>query len=246
MNVTPARFREQIEGLLQLGYKFWPLPDVIDHVERDWPIPEGVVILTFDDGFRNFYLNVWPLLRQWDVPATLFVATAYLDSPDPFPFDTWGVAHRERAAPEAWQPLTWKQCLEMERSGLVDIGSHTHTHRNFRGKPVELRHDLATSLALLEAQLGPGLRTFSFPYGSSRGRFADAAVVESARSCGVTCSLTTEIALVDPMTSPFTWGRLEVVDTDTSAIIKAKLDGWYAWMGAARQAYRHVLPVLGR
>jgi peptidoglycan/xylan/chitin deacetylase (PgdA/CDA1 family) len=245
MNVTPTRLRVQLEGLLELGYRFWPLPDVVRRVEEHDALPPDVVVLTFDDGYENFHLNVWPLLMELGVPATLFMATAYVGSGQPFPFDEWGRNHHERSEPEAWRPLTWRQCLEMERSPVVDIGSHSHTHRNFRGRPEELRRDLATSLSLLEAQLGPGPRTFSFPYGSARsarGAFTDASLVEAARSCGVSCSLTTEIALANPATSPYTWGRLEVADTDTSTTLRAKLEGWYSWMGTARQAYRRLLP----
>jgi peptidoglycan/xylan/chitin deacetylase (PgdA/CDA1 family) len=245
MNVPPIRLRAQLEGLLELGYRFWSLPDLLRRVEEHGPLPPDVVVLTFDDGYENFYLNVWPLLLELDVPATLFVATAYLDSGRPFPFDEWGRTHHERADPQAWRPLTWGQCLEMERSGMVDIGSHSHTHRNFRGRPEALRQDLLTSLSLLEVHLGPGPRTFSFPYGSARsasGAFTDASLVETVRSCGVSCALNTEIALADPATSPYTWGRLEVIDTDTSATLRAKLEGWYSWMGTARQAYRRLLP----
>jgi peptidoglycan/xylan/chitin deacetylase (PgdA/CDA1 family) len=245
MNVPPTRLRAQLTGVLELGYQFWSLPDVLRRVDERAPLPPNVVVLTFDDGYENFHLNVWPLLVELGVPATLFVATAYLDSGRPFPFDEWGCTYHERSEPKAWRPLTWRQCLEMERSRMVDIGSHSHTHRNFRGRPEDLRRDLAASLSLLEAQLGPGPRTFSFPYGSarsSRGAFTDASLVETARSCGVSCSLTTEIALANPTTSPYTWGRLEVVDTDSSATLRAKLEGWYSWMDTARQTYRRLLP----
>jgi peptidoglycan/xylan/chitin deacetylase (PgdA/CDA1 family) len=240
MNVTPSRFREQIEGLLESGYVFWPLRDVIEHVREGQPIPVNVVVLTFDDGYRNFYSNVWPLLLQWRVPATLFVATGYIDAVAPFPFDQWGRAHHRRVGPEAWQPLTWSQCRNMERSAVVDIGSHSHTHRNFRGKPDELRQDLRTSLALLEKEIGYRPRAFAFPYGSARREFVDASLIASAKACGVTCSLTTEIRLANPATDPFTWPRLEVVDTDSSAVVRAKLEGWYNWMEAARHAYRRL------
>jgi peptidoglycan/xylan/chitin deacetylase (PgdA/CDA1 family) len=245
MNVTPTRLRAQLEGVLELGYQFWSLRDIIRRVENGHPLPSNVAVLTFDDGYQNFHHNVWPLLLEWRLPATLFVATAYIDSPRPFPFDQWGCKYQQEVLPEAWQPLTWSQCLEIEQSGIVEIGSHSHTHRNFRHRPDELRQDLMVSLSLLEAELGPGQRTFSFPYGSSRssrGAFTDSLLVDVVRSCGVSCALTTEIALANPTTSPYTWGRLEVVDTDSSATVRAKLEGWYSWMGAARQAYRRLLP----
>jgi peptidoglycan/xylan/chitin deacetylase (PgdA/CDA1 family) len=241
MNVTPTRFREQLEGLLRSGYRFRPLRDVVASVLEGEPVPAKTAVLTFDDGYKNVYLEAWPVLRELGVPATVFVVTGYLDSPEPFLFDTWGREQRWRAPTAAWQPLTWAQCQEMEQSGVIEIGTHTHSHRDFRGRPQEFAHDLQTSLSLLERRLGPGPRTFAFPFGGSRSGFAGPVLVEVAKACGVTCSLTTEIELVDPGTSPFAWGRLEVVEADTSAIIEAKLAGWYTWMGAAREAFHAIL-----
>jgi peptidoglycan/xylan/chitin deacetylase (PgdA/CDA1 family) len=240
MNVDPARFRAQVEHLLAAGWSLLPVGEVVGRAQAGQPLPARLAVLTFDDGFANFHHNVWPVLSDLGVPATVFVATAYLDSPAPFPFDDWGLRHRETTPAAAWQPLTWDQCREMERSGLVEIGSHTHSHRSFRGRPEAFAEDLATSLGLLERRLGPGPRTFSFPFGSVRHGFAGPELVEAARACGVTCSLTTEIELVDPRTSPFGWGRLEVGEHDTGPVVEAKLNGWYAWMGTARETFRAV------
>ena len=48
--------------------------------------------ITFDDGFENNYVNAWPVLKELNLPATIFVATKYLDSDVPFPFDDWSAA----------------------------------------------------------------------------------------------------------------------------------------------------------
>jgi peptidoglycan/xylan/chitin deacetylase (PgdA/CDA1 family) len=238
MNVTPRRFREQLERLLGAGYQFRPLREVLASALAGYPQPEKTAIVTFDDGYWNTYLHAWPVLRELGVPATVFVVTGCMDSPEPFPFDDWGRRHQRQVPAAAWRPLTWEQCQEMERSGVIEIGSHTHTHRDLRRRPEEFASDLQTSLALLEQRLGPGQRTFSFPFGGVRSGFAGPELVAVVRASGVTCSLTTEIGLVEPDADPFSWGRLEVIDDDTGSIVKAKLDGWYNWMGAAREAFR--------
>ena len=66
------------------------------------------------------------------------------------------------------------------------------------------------------------------------------ASISAAKAAGVTCSLTTEIELADPRSSAFGWGRLEVGEHDTGAVVAAKLNGHYAWMGAAREGFRAV------
>jgi peptidoglycan/xylan/chitin deacetylase (PgdA/CDA1 family) len=238
MNVTPERFRQQLEGLLGSGYRFRPLPEAVAAALAGEPTPPKTVVVTFDDGYQNTYLHAWPVLRELGIPATVFVVTGYLDSSAPFPFDDWGRKHQRQIPAVAWRPLTWEQCAEMERSGMIEIGSHTHTHRDMRHRAEEFAGELRTSLDLLKQRLGPGPRTFSFPFGGVRGGFAGPELQEAARSSGVTCALTTEIGLVGPAADPFSWGRLEVIDDDTSRIVKAKLDGWYNWMGTAREAFR--------
>jgi peptidoglycan/xylan/chitin deacetylase (PgdA/CDA1 family) len=240
LNVTPARLREQLTGLLADGFTFRPLGEVLHLGSTGQTVPVRTAVLTFDDGYENFVGHAWPVLSELCVPATVFVATSYVDSRDPFPFDPWGQRHHRCTSPDTWRPLTWEQCAELERSDLVEVGSHSHTHRNFRGRPAELHADLAASLRTLEERLGPGPRPFSFPFGSARGTFADEALVAAARDCGVTCALTTDIALADPGTSPLTWGRLEVSQADDSNTVRAKLNGWYLWMERAREAFRWI------
>jgi peptidoglycan/xylan/chitin deacetylase (PgdA/CDA1 family) len=240
MNVTPDRFAGQLEHLLDAGYRFLTVAAVLRTLQTGRPLPARAAVLTFDDGYLNLHRSVWPVLRRLEVPATVFVTTAFLDGQDPFPFDDWGRRWRRQAPPVAWQPLSWGQCREMERSGLVEIGSHTHTHRNLRGRPEEFAADLETSLRLLERHLGPGPRSFSFPFGSVRHGFAGPELMDAARSAGVSCALTTEIELADPEAGQFGWGRLEVGEHDSGAVVTAKLNGHYAWMGAAREGFRTV------
>ena len=244
-NVTPARMRDQLEGLLARGYQVWPLERALS----EWPagrIPPRTTVITFDDGYENVYLSAWPILKDLRLPATIFLATAFLDSTIPFPFDEWGSAWVGRVPPETWRPLRWEQCREMQASGLIAFGSHTHTHQDFRGRAQDLQMDLENSLAILREKLGGGPFPFAFPFGSRRLGFVSDAMVEAAGKTGVTCALNTEIALVSPRSSPFSWGRYEVVETDTGATIAAKLEGWYQWMSAARELFRSVsAPALG-
>jgi peptidoglycan/xylan/chitin deacetylase (PgdA/CDA1 family) len=240
MNVPPGRFASQVEHLLESGHQFVTVGQAVAAARAGTPAPGRQVVLTFDDGFLNLHRNVLPVLARLGVPATVFVTTAFLDSTEPFPFDDWGRHHRDQAPPVAWQPIGWAECRELEQSGLVEIGSHTHTHRNFKGRPEMFSGDLATSLELLERHLGPGPRTFSFPFGSVRHGHAGPELMAAARAGGVTCSLTTEIELADPRASRYGWGRLEVGEHDSGAVVTAKLHGRYAWMGAAREGFRTV------
>ena len=223
LNVHPTRFREQIEGLLALGYQAVPLSRLVELHQSGQPFPRRSFCVVFDDGYDDIYRHAWPVLHRYRVPATIFLATAYLDSADPFPFDAWSGAARSR-------PLSTDECLEMQASGLIELGSHTHRHWDFRGHDEAFRVDLQCSVATLHDRFGVASPTFSFPYG-----FHDPALTAAAREAGVVCGLTAECGLADPLSDPFSWGRFGGTDLDTPRTLAAKLDGWYT---ASRDLYR--------
>ncbi len=229
LNVTPRRFREQLAGLLARGFCFWPLRRVLQHRERGQALPPRTVVVTFDDGFANNCTRAWPVLRELGIPATVFVSTAFLDSDAPFPFDRWGQTWRGRVPAEAYRPLTSAECRAMAGSGLIDFGAHTHTHQDFRGRPEELRRDLAQCLAAMGQRFGEQAPLFAFPFGRRHSGHSGDDLVAAVRQAGVTCALTTEGELADLRNDPFSWGRFNAYDWDTSATLAAKLDGWYSW-----------------
>jgi peptidoglycan/xylan/chitin deacetylase (PgdA/CDA1 family) len=242
VNVRPATFRRQLEGLVEQGHRFLPLGEVLTVSAQGGALPPNTVVVTFDDGYASVRTEALPVLQALGIPATVFVATAFIGRREPFPFDPWGRAHAETVAPADWRPLTWAECAELESSGLVEIGSHSHTHADLRSRPDEFETDVATSVGLLDERLRRQPRPFAFPYGSVRSGFAGPALREAARRAGVTCGLTTEIELVRPGQDPFGWGRIEAVDSDGPAVLAAKLGGWYAWMGPARRLFQKVVP----
>ena len=234
-NVTPDRLREQLSGLRRAGFRFWTVGRLLEAGLRRQPVPPRTVVVTFDDGYATLYGHAWPILRDLGVPATLFVCTAFLDQEGAFHFDAWGIAHANRAPAETYRPLTTAQCREMARSGVIELASHTHTHRDFRGRPEEFARDLASSLEVLEDQFGRRSVPFAFPYGSPHRGFASDELVAAAKAAGVSCAFTARSALVDPRSDPFGWGRFSVFPWDTSATLGAKLRGWYSWAPRAWQ-----------
>ncbi len=240
-NVEPHRFREQLGGLLRRGYEFWALRKVLEYRCAGELVPPRTVVVTFDDGFQSVYTHAWPALKEFQIPATVFVNTAYLDSDEPFPFDAWGVECHSLAPRESYRPLTSDQCREMIDSGLIEIGAHTHSHEDFRGRPDEFRDDLQLSVDIVRERFGLDEVTFAFPYGSPHSGFAGGQLADAARETGVACALTTEPVLVDPSSDPFHWGRFNAFSWDTSATLAGKLGGWYSWAPKLRQSLARVI-----
>lgn len=236
-NVPPERFRSQLVGLLKRGFEPWPLREVLDHARRGIPVPRSAFVVTFDDGYENVYTEAWPILRELSVPATIFLATAYLDSPSPFPSDDWSAAGSSAVPAISWKPLSTAHCLEMQQEGLIELGCHTHTHADFRNRPEALKEDLLHSRRILKSRFGISEPTFAFPYGTKRLGFSGPLLSAAAKEAGMQCSLTTEAELVPADSDPFDWGRLTAEASDSGATLAAKLNGWY---GLAQKAWGKV------
>lgn len=145
--------------------------DLLAAAERP-PDPRPHVVVTFDDGTADFVDEALPVLQRHGVPATYYLATDFVDRQRPFPDDG--------------QPMTWQAAVEAMSSGLVDIGSHTHTHALLdRVAPAEAAADLDRSIGTVEDHLGVTPQHFAYPkalLGSPpnerevRGRFRTATI----------------------------------------------------------------------
>src|SRR5690606_28009254 len=91
-SVTPALFRQQMAFLRDNGFVVWPLPRpvepqprqgpdhkaivwplprLVEHLQADKAVPDGVVVITFDDAYRNIHDNAAPILREFGFPFTV-------------------------------------------------------------------------------------------------------------------------------------------------------------------------------
>jgi len=239
--VTPDQFQSQLSGLLERGFVAKPLRTILDWHTNDVQPEANVFAVTFDDGYANNLHNAVPILKKLQIPATVFVATAYLDSPVPFPFDDWKGAHFAETTPDDWRALTSDECKELLDSGIVDLGAHTHTHKDFREKPEGFELDLLENIGILRDRFGLQNVPFAFPFGKRKAGFSGPALVDAARRTGVTCGLTSENEMTNLYADPFRWGRWTASEYDSSATLSAKLNGQY---GAAKDLWRNLTKVV--
>jgi peptidoglycan/xylan/chitin deacetylase (PgdA/CDA1 family) len=231
-NVTPENFRKQMQGLLDNGYRPWPLGKALESHRRGEKIPRGTFIVTFDDGYENFYTEAWPILRELRIPAAVFVVTGFFGSERPMPFEDWPAAGSDRVPASAWRPLARSQCDEMLAGGLVEIGTHSHSHEDYRGRAEAFRRDLEISIATLREWFGIENPPFAYPYG-----YTDRMMESVVRTCGIECALTTVKRLVTPADDVFSWGRVPVENYNSASLLAAKLSGWYSLL---LESYRWV------
>jgi len=80
LSATPASFAAQV-AIIADRYRPVSLAEVVEAARQRTRLPERAVLVTFDDAYRDFATNAWPILRAAGVPATLFVATSFADDP---------------------------------------------------------------------------------------------------------------------------------------------------------------------
>ena len=127
--VTPAEFEQHINGLIEKGYHFISVDQLIKANERKLQLPPKPILLTFDDGYASFYHYVYPVLKAKKIPAVLAVVGKWLEPSSGNVMFGDEVQNRDKF-------VTWDQLKEMQQSGLVEIASHSFDlHHGILGNP---------------------------------------------------------------------------------------------------------------
>ncbi len=193
------------------------------------------VAVTFDDAFQCVFDHALPLLARLEIPATVFVPTAYLGADAGWHSDGSALSGLPRQVVSA-AALT---ALDPSR---VRIGSHSVTHPHLAALPPEsLTDELAGSRATLEALTGAPVNLLALPYGCF-----NAGVVEAARLTGYTRVFANMPLTLAARRLPTLHGRVNVSPRDWQLEFYLKTMGSYAWLATAIAAKRILGSVLGR
>jgi len=152
--VSPETFAAHLDAVLASGRQPLTISQYVDCLRGAGKFPStGAVLITIDDGFADFAENALPALVHRKVPSTLYVTTGAMA--DCRPESELPPARMLRAADLPG--------LEAER---VEIGAHSHTHRQMDILPVrEVKRELWLSGMLLSERLGHSIRSFAYPHG---------------------------------------------------------------------------------
>ena len=165
ISLSPEMFAVQMRYLNETGYRVVSFDRFITDIDQNKALPERTLVLTFDDGLKDFYTAAWPVLRQFDFSATVFVPTDYIGDKSRWYAD-YGLT------PVAM--LDWEEIRELEAAG-IDIQSHGCSHRPLNAlAPLELETELVRSREVLEAGLGRRVDLFCCPQGADNPQVAAA------------------------------------------------------------------------
>lgn len=154
-SVSVDRFQMDLEWLAA-NFDIIGLEKIFDLSKNDQQT-QGVA-LTFDDGIRNFYTEVLPLLREWNAPATVFPISSMVVP------ESGG-----KADPlfEGYKPMTESMMEELATEDLITIGSHSKTHVRLPSIDDQKRQEdeIIGSKIELQERYGINVSIFSYPYG---------------------------------------------------------------------------------
>jgi peptidoglycan/xylan/chitin deacetylase (PgdA/CDA1 family) len=222
-SVSPEAFRRQME-LLKEHYSVVALKDVPLYLRNGH---ERVVAVTFDDAFRDFEQHAYPVLCALNVPATVFVPTAFVG--------------RSNSWDREFHDISPKSILSKERlcalsaDARIDFGSHTIDHLSMRQLSTKgMRQQATGSRQSLEDALGRPITMFSYPFGQ-RDDFS--AVTERIlRETGYTVAVTTCWGTRQRATQALRLRRIWLKENDDARTVRAKTDGAFDWIGAKELA----------
>ncbi|HSX21059.1 MAG TPA: polysaccharide deacetylase family protein [Gammaproteobacteria bacterium] len=157
MTVSTKKFEQQLQWLQDNGFTVIPLQELVEYLQgKKSSIPDKAVVITADDGRDTVYKYMWPIVRKYNVPVTLFIYPSSISNP---------------SAPYA---MTWDQLRELQSTGQFDIQGHTLWHPNFKQEKKRLseseyaklvNNQLVTSKKILDKKLDIDVTLLAWPHG---------------------------------------------------------------------------------
>lgn len=143
LTLSPENFRQHLQYLKERGYNFISMQNLVDFFDSGSGLAAKPILLTFDDGYKDFTADALPILKEFGAKATVFTPTGLLENPG---------------------YMTWNDANDANISGVL-VANHTWSHKN-----VGVANDVVTSeITTADTQLKDhnlnNPKVFSYPYG---------------------------------------------------------------------------------
>ena len=184
VTITPENLKTQLKYIKDEGYVTLTLNELKGYLLNNSPIPNKSIVITFDDGYMDNYYSAFPILKDFDMVATIFCITSALDGS---------------------YYLSKEAINEMSNYG-IDIQSHTVNHPNLDKMTYdEQLTELKESKKTLESITGKKIDSIAYPFGD----FNDYSI-QAAKDAGYTLGFTTQRGLSDRDDNPLKLDRIYI------------------------------------
>lgn len=183
--ISPEKLREELTFIKDSGYTTLTMSELNDYILNNAPIPEKSIVITFDDGYADNYANAFPILKELDMKATIFVISNFTDKDGYY--------------------MTSQQLKEMADYG-IDIQSHTASHAHLNQLTYEEQlNELKTSKEKLESITEKPVISIAYPFGDY-----DDNTILASKEAGYSLSFNTNRGLSDRTDNPLSLNRIYV------------------------------------
>ena len=223
---TPSVFAQHMKHLSDHGYSTINVAEAVKFLQNGSPTKKCAVI-TFDDGYSDFYRHAFPTLSRYNFSATVFVPTAYIGT-RPIRF-------------KGKDCLTWNEIRELRNHGIY-FGSHTVTHPQLSSLDASaVKSEIVNSKQVLEENIGGCVDSFAYPYAfpeqnASFVRMLRDTLIDAGYHQGVS----TRIGTARPQEDRYFLRRLPMNSLDDIPLFDAKLRGGYDWLYRMQYASKFV------
>lgn len=207
--VTGAQFRAQMKFLRDHKYNIVSLDELADIMDSGKPVPHNIAAVTFDDGNANNYLNALPVLKEFGIPATVFMVSDHIGRSG---------------------YLTVSQMRKMSDAG-IGFGSHTKSHRNLKDASMQdTERELMHSKKIIEEVTGKKVTAFCYPSGQQGGCCRDVLKRAGYRTAFLTMPRDGSVKL-----DPYALKRINIETSKANLLeFRIKMSGYYTWLKAKR------------
>jgi peptidoglycan/xylan/chitin deacetylase (PgdA/CDA1 family) len=224
VSVNRALFLTQL-AYIKHHYRVISLREYLAARQNRQELPRHSVILTFDDGLRNFLTVVAPILNDSGLPATLFLVTGRVDSRGQSNMGSTWVPIDDHVS------LSWREVRTLQLTRRIEFGSHTCSHLELpQLSSSEIDLELHDSLRAIRTNFDDSVPvSLAYPYG-----YYSESIAGQARALGYSCALTTDAGSNSIDTDLFQLRRAVVRRYDTIDIFAARVSGLTGWLRIAR------------
>lgn len=159
--VNKDNFLWQMNYLKRHDYKAVFLSEAVELLKHN-QLREKCVVITFDDGYKDFYKNAFPILKNLGFKTTLFVSTDYINN------------EMNNSSNHPLAIMSLEELKELNQSGLVEIEPHSKTHLKLTKISLEeARTEILDSKIEIETIFKKTCRSFAYPKGCYNEILAD-------------------------------------------------------------------------
>lgn len=201
-------FEKQMRFLSEEGYHTLSLEEFFLYKTKQKHLPHKSVLLTFDDGWHDNFIYAYPILKKYNLRATIFVVTEWVELASQKNWERCPDTHHEctqALKTKPWEAvLSWNKLRAMQ--DVFDIASHTHTHVE---KNIGWQHEFSLSKHLLKTKLNIDNPHLCWPRG-----YYDKELITLAKEHGYSCFYTTDRGINTPDNNLDTIKRISIKNNE--------------------------------